>query len=447
MAAALAYISRKVSLRSVRDLEPHLRNIGHLLSGNVAGNILALVSLAIAARALDPTQFGVLAMIITYVRLVERLIRFEAWQPLIHFASYMEDDRRETMPRLYLLGMALDVLAAILACVSAICIAYLFGYLIGLPAEALALVAIYSISVLFNLTGVPTASLRLAGRFKTIAYVQPIAPAVRIPLALACWYFSSDLTSFVIAWLLAQVIGSGVFVFAGYRILFRDHGLRSFLVSPRGLLKEFPGFIGFAWSSNLSMTAKTVTQEVDTLLVGLLAGPGSAGFYHVAKRLAKVAQQVGAHTQAVLYPDMARLWAARSFAKLRSLTLRVQLILSGIGLCGVIVALVVGRPFLELTLGEDFAGAAPLLVAQLVAVTLILHGAPSRSILLSMGKPQIVLHSSLVAMVAFLICTVLLVPQIGAMGAAIGQIVFAAITAVWTYLVWIRNLADQRKSV
>ena len=81
--------------------------------------------------------------------------------------------------------------------------------------------------------------------------------------------------------------------------------------NPFGLKDRFPGFMSFAWSTNVSGTLRTLTQEADTLLVSAFAGTAWAGFYHIAKRIAKVAQQVGSMMQTVVYPDMARMWAQK----------------------------------------------------------------------------------------------------------------------------------------
>jgi len=414
----------------------HLRNIGHLLSGNVLSNVLALASLAIVGRAMETELFGVFVLIITYVRLVERLVRFESWQPLIHFASDLEAGQRDRLPRLYLYGILLDIGAAMVAAVGAVVIAALAGPLFGLDGHYLHLVAIYAVSVLTNITGSSTAALRMAGRFKQIAYTQPIGQIVRVPLALFCWYFWPTITGFMVAWTIAQMT-TGVFILAlGWSALKAQSISNPFKESPRNLARDFPGFINFAWSSNLSMTMRTMTQEADVLLVGALAGPSSAGFYHVAKRLARVAQQVGAQTQAVLYPEMARFWAEKRYRKLRKLTRNVQLILSGLGLVSVAVAALIGQQVVELAMGVHYGQVGPLLVAQLIAVTLMMHAAPSRSILLSMGQPGIVLKSSFVATVLFFACAVLLIPRFGALGANFAHIAFAGTTALWMDIAW-----------
>lgn len=419
----------------------HFQNIGHLLSGNVLSSLLALASLAIASRALDTNSFGILILVTTFVRLIERLVRFESWQPLIHFASKLEDAERDRLPRLYFYGILLDLGAALAAAVGSIAIAFFVGTAFGIGDEAVFLVSIYAISVLTNLTGWSTAALRMAGRFKQLAYWQAIGQVVRIPLALLCWWAWPTVTGFVVVWTIAQMVTSITVAIIGAMAL-REQGITNPLKeSPRHLERDYPGFIRFAWSSNLSMTLSTMTQEADVLLVGALAGPSAAGFYHVAKRLAKVALRVSGSAQAVIYPELSRFWAACQFAKLRSLTLRLQFILTGVGILATIGAALIGREFVELVMGSEYGEVGLLLVAQLIAATLIMNAVPSRATLLAMGRPGLVLQGALVATVIFFATALLLIPDYGALGASMAHVAYSAFIAIWNGVAWLRILS------
>ena len=54
------------------------RNIGHLLTGNLFGPSSGTAGFVVTARALGPTDYGVLALIYSYTRAVERLISFQS---------------------------------------------------------------------------------------------------------------------------------------------------------------------------------------------------------------------------------------------------------------------------------------------------------------------------------------------------------------------------------
>ncbi|WP_372732974.1 lipopolysaccharide biosynthesis protein [Novosphingobium sp.] len=421
-------------------LRPRLYSIAHLLSGSGANAVIMAVSTMIAARALGPGAYGILALVLTIGRLSERLLRFESWQPLIKFAAQPEVERDPArMSELMLYGLLLDIGSALMSTALTIAAGYLLGPVIHLSANDMPLVAIYAVAIALNIRGMPTAALRLNGQFRTIAYVQLLASLLRLGFATLALIFKLDLLAFVIIWTIAQAIDSTIFFVLGLRSLHQKNVPSPLRANVRGLGTKFPGFMGFAWSTNLSSTLRTLTQEADTLLVSAFAGSNAAGFYHIAKRIAKVAQQVGSMVQAVLYPDMAKMWARAQFEAFRKMVGRVQLALATVGLTILGTVWLFGDFLISFAFGDDFADAYPLLLTQLLAVVLIMHAAPSRSALLAMNKPRFVLVTALISTGLFFAVTLLAVPRFGAIGANFGHIAFAAFTAVAMDFAWWRG--------
>jgi O-antigen/teichoic acid export membrane protein len=408
-----------------------LKNIGHLVSGSSGNAILMLIGTTIAARTLGPAAYGVLALVLTVGRLSERLLRFESWQPLIRFAAAEEvNDDPKRMSELYLYGLILDVGTAVFAALLTIILGYALMTVIGLKPEHMPMVAIYALAIATNIRGVPTAALRFEGKFRTLAYVQMLSSLIRLGLAALGMMLGWSLIEFVILWTACQMFDSLLFLWLGMRTI-RKKGIPSPLrANPRGLKDRFPGFMAFAWSTNVSSTLRTLTQEADTLLVSAIAGTAWAGFYHIAKRIAKVAQQVGAMMQAVIYPDMARMWAKMDYSAFRSTIMRVQGILGLVGLAFLAAFWLLGGWIMRFAFGPEFADAYPLLIAQLVAVVLIMHAAPSRSALLAMNRPGFVLWVAIASTILFFATAWLTMPIFGALGANFAHIAFAALTAI-----------------
>lgn len=419
-------------------LRSRLASIGHLLSGNVLNAVIMLVGISIAARALGAAEYGVMVLILTFGRVFERLVRFESWQPLIRFAAQEElGSNPPRLAQLYLYGLFLDIGAAFLAALLAVGFGYFLASAVGLSDEHFSLIAIYSVAIALNIRGMPTAALRMSGSFRTIAYCQLITSVVRVGLAFVCLLQGGGLLSFILVWTGSQILGAAIFLWLGFRALEKAGTPSPLTASPRSMRRNFPGFLGFAWSTNLSSTLRMLTQEADTLLVGALAGTSSVGVYHIAKRCAKVALQVGAQVQTVIYPDMARLWANDRIAEFRAITLKVQAALGAIALCLLAGAWLLGDLVIRIALGNDFDATYPLLLAQLVAVGLIMHAAPSRSALLAMNEPRFVLVVALIATTLFFGVAVALTPILGPMGASIAHICFSGFTALMLDFAWL----------
>lgn len=423
-----------------------LKSILHLVSGSSGNAILMLISTTIAARTLGPAAYGVLALVLTVGRLSERLLRFESWQPLIRFAA-SEDiaGDKKKMSELYLYGLFLDIGTALLASVLTMIVGYALMTVIGLKPEHMPLLAIYAVAIAMNIRGVPTAALRFDGQFRTLAYVQMLSSVLRLALAGAGLFLGFSLLEFVIIWTVCQALDSLLFLWLGLRVIRKQGIPNPFRANPFGLKQKFPGFMSFAWSTNISGTLRTLTQEADTLLVSAFAGTAWAGFYHIAKRIAKVAQQVGSMMQAVVYPDMARMWAQKDFTAFKSTIKRVQLVLGGVGVLFLAAFWLSGDWMMQVVFGPEFAQAYPLLVAQLLAVVLIMHAAPSRSALLAMNRPGFVLWVAIASTILFFVTAWITMPTYGALGANFAHIAFAALTAIAMDIAMWRQIGQTMK--
>lgn len=423
-------------------LQSRIGSILHLISGNLGNALIMLVGLSIAARALGDVNFGIMAIVLTIGRVCERLVRFESWQPLVRYAAQEEVDNDTTrLSRLYLYGLLLDIGSALLAACLTISAGFVLAGLLQLGQGGTTLVAIYACAIAVNIRGMPSAALRLAGKFKTIAYFQVVAHSLRLIMAIVCYLNGAGLLAFVVVWTVAQIVDSLLFCFLGFRTLRRAGTPNPWRADWRNLRTDFPGFLGFAFATNLSSSMRTLTQEADTLLVGIFAGNAAAGFYHLAKRMAKIAQQVGETVQTVIYPDLARMWSNSTRKAFGRLVGTIQAMLAAIAISAVAVTWLAGEKVIELVFGQEFAGSYPLLLTQLIAVLLILHAAPTRSALLAMNRPGYVLKVASASTILFFAVAIYALPRFGAMGANLAHIAFGALTAVLLDFAFWRGVA------
>lgn len=424
-----------------------IRNVAHLLTGNFFTSLLAFVAFALTARALGPNDYGMLALVYSYVRAVERIISFQSWQPLVKYGSSLSEEKDQaSFASLIKFGLALDVTGAVIAWVVAVGLITVAAPIFEWSDRTVDLVWIYSPVLLFRLTGMPTAVLRISGRFRTIAYGQMGGVAFKLLLCIIGVAIGGGIVFFAFVWMISQSVSSLVTLAFAFRQL-HLRGVRNVLRAPlKGILHQFPGIWSFAWSSNLSLTIRSSAQEFDTLLVGALADPTSAGLYNIAKRIGRMGQQVGAQVQAVLYPDLARLWADRDIAQFYRAVAQVEVLLTATGVALFVLFFLLGEPILRIAAGPEFAAAAQLLTVQAVAVGLVLSGSAMRAALLSMGLHHKVLQVVLVATVAFHLTAILLIPQIGAMGANVAHIVLGLIWVAGLFLAFRRGRKPDDKT-
>lgn len=420
-----------------RLLVRRLINILHLLTGNFTSSFLGLISFTLTARALGPTEYGLLALSFAYARGIERIISFRSWQPLIKYgANKLASEDHADLKALLKFGLLLDISAALVAWLVALAIVFAAGHTVGIPPGAAKMVMIYSCVLPFQFSGMSTAVLRLFGRYNFMAYGQVFSSCLRVLCCLYGAFAGWGLFEFLLIWMGFQIIGPLNMTLLAFAEL-RKRGISGVLTTPlSGISTRYPGLFRFSMSSNLSLTIRSSAYEFDTIIVGYLTDPASAGLYHIAKRIGGIAQSVGGQVQAVMFPDLAKSWSIGALLEFRKAVFQTQLLLLTFGVATVTLVYVAITPLLRLTAGMQFLAAGPLVVVQTIAVMLVLCGAVLYSALLSMGRERLVLRNVLVATAVFHATAFTLVPLIGPMGANFAHIamsVFSLSGMTWLY--------------
>lgn len=420
--------------------------IAQLLAGNSVTAVLSLVAFSVTARALGAAEYGILALIVTYARLIEQVVSFQSWQPVIKYGASLSGEGQEQQRyALFKFGVLLDLLGSISAWVAGSAIALLCSGVLGWADATKTLIMCYCFVLLFRVGGTPIAILRLSGRFTALACYEVAVALLRLTLCAVGLLQGWGLLYFTVVWAVAQALSSLVLVGLAANEL-GWHGVAGVIRAPlHDVRNRFPGIWSFACSSNLSLTIRSSAQQLDTLIVGALVGAEAAGLYHIAKRVGRLAQQVGVQVQAVLYPDVARLWAQGAVLEFKRAVLQVEILLAAFGVFLIVFFTFTAAPLLLLVAGASFVPAAPLLIAQSVAVTMTLSSAALRSALLAMGLQNQVLKIALVGTFAFYCTAFATIPHVGAIGANVAHVLLG-MTVVLGMVVAFRRASRESSS-
>jgi len=168
----------------------------------------------------------------------------------------------------------------------------------------------------------------------------------------------------------------------------------------------------------------------NVLLVGFLAGPAAAGAYFAAERLAQLAAIPLSVVSSVNQPAMAAAHATDNSIGLQKITRQSAhgslwpTLAVGIGL------VVLAEPLLQL-FGDNFSSARLVLITLVASNIITVFMGPAQDVLVMTGHqtriPKVMFFSAAVHVVA--LC--LLVPIIGALGAAFSSIASGLVANVW----------------
>lgn len=399
-----------------------------LLAGNLAANVLGIASLMLTARALSVSNFGTLVMVTTWVAVVDQMFNFQSWQAVVKFgADAIEASDYEKLKLVLRKALILDVATAVFGYL-VLCFTCFCASFFGVSREVVYFAAIFGVTILFNLSGIPFGILRLYKRFSLISVATFSAALVRLAFVALAFQQGWGLLGFVFAWTVGSITGSVLLWCLSFSLL-REEALVDFLQTPKPFNLKIDGFTSFTVSTNLSGSLKMGAREADVLVVGAVLGSAGAGLYKIAKQVGSAFLKLVDPLYQAIYPQLAEQVARGQYRAFASLS-----IISGVValLSGAVIFLLVfafSSTLITLVAGEDFLNAAPVLVMYMVSVVIAAAGFPLQPGMLALGFPRqsLVVH----AWCTFIYLPLLILFAIwwGLVGAALA---YAIYYALWT---------------
>jgi O-antigen/teichoic acid export membrane protein len=373
-----------------------------LFWAQILGNAGLFVALVIIARGLGPAGRGTIAFIAVTAILSARVTRLGVSDAAIVFAAQRPQLRPSLLTNLVLWVTAAAVAAA--GIVSGILLAVPAWRPNGVGTAELAILAV----------GIVASALVDAGysfvlgcsRFGLHAVVTVVAAWI-YALAVALVWATAELTVARVAllWVAVQGVKALVLLWASARA--------SGVGRPdRGLLRESIGFGIRGWVGSLS---DALNDRIDQILIAFIATEATLGIYAVAVNAWEILLYLpGAAATAVL-PSVAR--ADR--------TLRVEQVLKAfrsvalVTVSALAIAAALGPPLLVLVFGEPFeASVGPFLWLLPGTLGYVALGIFS-SALMGSSSPGLSSFGPLVSLALGIVLDLLLIPSLGAEGAAI----------------------------
>ena len=370
-----------------------LRNAGLVLGGKAATALLNLAAFGLAMRSLGPAGMGVLVLVHGFAQTASSLVKFQSWQAVLRYGTdSLGPERRPAFQALLRFTLGLDLGSGVVGSLACALAAWFLGPSFGWPPEVVPLAALYATSTAFMVTATPIGLLRLFDRFDLLARRDAMGAGFRLlgaALAAAC---GAGLPGFLAAWYLATVLGGIVLMAAAWGEVSR-RGLLQRTGLPRlGAAEAHPGIWGFAWSTNLMTTLSLGSTHLATLCVGWMLGPSEAALFALARQIGEAALKPSRFLTPALYPELARLAAARDRDALRRLLLRGLALSTLLAALFLLVLAALGEWLLRFVGGPGAAGAYHVMLLLAIAASISFAGFALEPLLVSVQRHGLALR-------------------------------------------------------
>jgi O-antigen/teichoic acid export membrane protein len=374
----------------------------------------------LTANLLGVAAFGILGTVTVFVTNINRLFSFRMGDVVVRYmGESLELDNRPRAAAVVKFAFLVEALTSLLAFGALVALAPVGAQYFAKDPASTPLFLIYGISILLNaFSEAATGVLQVTNHYRSqalINFAQTVLVALLLGLAAV---YRADLPVVLGIYLLGKIIlGLGPLVVALYWLP-RALG-PGWLRAPFSLLPPWREIGRFAVNTNFSGTVNLVARDSEVPIVGFFFGNASAGYYKIALALINLIILPINPFISTTYPEITRAFAARQWARLRSLLRRVTLISGGWTVLAALGLLLVGRSLLfepvvlfgrTFTLLEGYLPAYPVLLILLAGYGLANVLFWNRPLLLAQGLAGFPLWVSLGAMLVKLAVTPILLP-------------------------------------
>lgn len=406
-----------------------LKNFQKLFSANIVSGLIGLITLTLVSRALGPSAYGVVAVIVSFGALIEQIASFQAWQAVTKYTAKAITEK-DTKQLWYVvsLGVALDIVGSLVAAVFGAAAILLLSDMLGIGSEARAIAVVYMLSLVFNVSGTAMAVLRIFDRYNAIGILLLAMAVLKLVTVAAVWSIGLSIGSVIVIFAVVNIIQSLVSLGMMLRLC-REQGAGIDLVSLRFTdFTKFPGLVRFVTSTNLSSTVRQLVHEFDVVLLSAVAGPAVAGQYKLAKQYGSVVLRVVEPAQQVVFPKIAELIAADNYAALMALLRKLFMAGASFAVVAVVGYLAVGEIIVRALLGTEYDLVPSFLMVFMLAIATFSGLFFLRPLVLSFGRADAILYIYLVATALFFAVFYGLFDRLGGISMMYAQLAF--------YLCW-----------
>lgn len=416
------------TLPAAHGLKRIFANLGLLLSGKAGAGLISLAYLAIVARSLGASDYGILILVHAYVTLIGGVVAFSGWHGLVRFGSLaLEEGDAERFLKVGRFLTIVEVGFGVAAIVVAVLLVPIVGPHMDWPPDAMRFAAIYTLAILANVRSTPLGMLQLAGRFDLIALHHLLSPAARLVGSIIVWAMGGGLVGFLSVWLAAALLEWAGMWALGFCVLHRMRLGFRWLGPVEGVIGDNDGILPFIATTNVDITLREFAPRLVPLAIGWILGPAAAGLFSLAQRASVVLDQPATLLGQASYSVMTKLVAAHDRAKLSRLVWHSAGAAMLLSLPIILLLIFVGPALLSLLGGNSFRGGGTVLLLLAAARAIALGTPPFTSALIAIGLPSRSIAVNLVSNLLLLPVLPLLLLAFGLNGAGFHALLQAAL--------------------
>ncbi len=395
-----------------------VKNSEWSLAANVGSSVLGVIQTILFGRFLGADGFGVLALIIAYVTIVNQFVDFRVWETTTKYLSdyWIRGDKERAVATIKL-SYLIDLLSGVVAFLIVILGLPIASRFVFSKSVASELVVLFALSLLFaTVDNTGRAILRVFDRFKMLSLWQTAASLVSLitvaAVLLAGWGLEGVLIAYSVS-ALASALGLLLLVSRVVRVVVDDPSGSIALL--RGRYKEIARFL---FHTNMGAFWGAIIRNLDVILLGHFWGVREIGYFKMAKTfVSKLAMLTDPLYQA-LFPELNKMWATGDILAYNRFIKKLTIVAGSLFVVGALMFSILAPWAVRMTVGEEFLPSVAAIRIMIWGIVIAVTFIWARPTVIAMGKPEIGNWAAGFDAVLFVTISLVLVSRLGYIGSA-----------------------------
>jgi O-antigen/teichoic acid export membrane protein len=333
-------------------------------------SVAYLVQIALITHALGLSEYGRLALAMSFVVLVGQLFDVRVGAAATMFgAKRIASADWPGVSAVFRFTYAIDAVTGIAGFAVLAAVAPLIGpYLVG--GEGTKLILLYGLTLLASTVDETSITIvRLLDRFRLLAAYTTALEMLRVAAVALALLVDRSLTSVLVALVAYDVLCAVVNCSVG-TFVFSRRARRSLWLAHAEPFDQKRAIVRTLFHTNVVSYARLAQVQLPTLLLGVLSTTTQVGLYKVGTAAGSIVARLADPAYTATLPRLSRLWAEGRQAEIRRLVLRAMPVAATFLGTALLLLILFRGPVLRVLGGSDQALAAgPVVILFAVAQT------------------------------------------------------------------------------
>ncbi|MCU7904540.1 MAG: oligosaccharide flippase family protein [Candidatus Thiodiazotropha sp. (ex Epidulcina cf. delphinae)] len=356
-----------------------VKNSTVILAGNSTASVLNLISFTLMANQIGPEFLAVIVLCQTYALIYNDLFNIQTWESMIKYGN--TQNKSFTVKDIIFTNMFLDVASAIIAFSLAYTLALSTAQLFDWNNSYVEYIAIYSVTILFNITTFTIGIPRFFNKFSVISKVFVAMALLKLIAILIARSAEQAFVSYIYIYLTIEALTNITLILYSMKLLGTNYGGYWWIRK----LKINKDQIRFLWWTNLRTIIRIPVRHFDMIIISAVMPMATLGIYKVYKEFAGLINRIGEPVNQALYPEFTKLIGKSNSGESVNITKKAMKLLSLVGIAMGVVFIVASNSIIERFFGVEYTQSIAALYLMIVFYVLSFITVPINSLFIAAG--------------------------------------------------------------